>query len=482
MTVETRRDPPADPDDFQLVDVVQLKNWVRFVLHSIRRRKGVVAVIFFLTVAATIGLLAILPRTYHVDAQLLTQRSTVMPALGNPGRTVPNDANVPTRAAAETVLRRDNLLSLMQQTDLLNRWERGRTPVFRFKDWLFRQIAPPSEEDRTNGLVGLLETRLTVSTGESTITIAIDWPDAQMGYALVDNALQNFLEQRHSAEVSSIAETISILESHAADLREQIDATLEEIKRGPAPAKKTEKADPAPPPPRRDPALDAARAQAAEVRVMLEAKRRAINELDDFRRRRLAELQTELSQKRTVYADAHPAVAQILQSISTLQEDSPQLAALRKDERELQAEYDRLAPRRGEGGGSAASRSSEVAPRRRAGDPTEPDVEGEYSRTRLRFAMEKYDTLLDRINSARIELDTARAAFKYRYSIVHPPQLPKKPAKPKVPLVFAAGVVAGMVLAVLSAALADLRSGRILESWQVRRSLGLEVIGQVPRP
>jgi uncharacterized protein involved in exopolysaccharide biosynthesis len=96
--------------------------------------------------------------------------------------------------------------------------------------------------------------------------------------------------------------------------------------------------------------------------------------------------------------------------------------------------------------------------------------------------MEKYDTLLDRINSARIELDTARAAFKYRYSIVHPPQLPKKPAKPKVPLVLAAGVIAGMVLAVLSAALADLRSGRILESWQVQRSLGLEVLGQVPRP
>ena len=43
--------------------------------------------------------------------------------------------------------------------------------------------------------------------------------------------------------------------------------------------------------------------------------------------------------------------------------------------------------------------------------------------------MEKYDTLLDRMNSARIELDTARAAFKYRYSIVRPPQLPKRRAE-----------------------------------------------------
>lgn len=481
MTAESRRIPPSDPDDFQLVDVAQVKNWVGFVLHSLGRRKGVVVLTFLLTVGATVGLLAILPRTYHVDAQLLTQRNTVMPALGNPGRTVPTDANVPTRAAAETVLRRDNLLSLMKQTDLLNRWEQKRTPVLRLKDWLVQQIAPPSEEDRINAMVGLLEKRFNVTTGESTVTIGIDWPDAQMGYALVDNALQNFLEQRHSAEVSSIAETIAILESHAADLREQIDSTLEDIKRGQAPVSKPVKVDPVPPPPRRDPAVEAAKAQAAEVKVMIEAKRRAINELDDFRRRRLAELQTELAQKRAVYADAHPAVAQILQSISALQEDSPQLAALRKDERDLLSEYERLSAKRSEGA-SALPRASEVAPRRKASDPPEPNVEGEYSRTRLRFAMEKYDVLLDRINSARIELDTARAAFKYRYSIVRPPQLPKRAEKPKVPLVLAAGVMAAIALSIVAAALADLRSGRVLESWQVERGLGLEVLGQVPRP
>ena len=44
---------------------------------------------------------------------------------------------------------------------------------------------------------------------------------------------------------------------------------------------------------------------------MLEAKRRAINELEEFRRRRLAELQAELAQQRAVYADAHPAVAKL---------------------------------------------------------------------------------------------------------------------------------------------------------------------------
>jgi len=478
--VEKTRGRPVDPDEFQLVDFKQLRQWLQFVLHSMRRRKWVALVVWVFMVSATLALLAILPRTYQVEAQLLTQRNTVMPSLGNPGRTVPTDANNPTRAASETVLGHDNLLSLMKQTDLLNQWKRSRTPVLRLKDWLLKTVTNPSEEDRVNSMLDFLQTRFTVTTTESTITIGIEWPDAQMAYTLVDNALQNFLEQRHSAEVSSIAETIAILESHANELREQIDTAMEEIKRGQSASGKSEP-EATVSVPRRDPAQDALRTRAAEVKVLLEAKKRAINELDAFRRRRLAELQNELAQKRAVYADAHPAVAQVLQSIAALQDDSPQLTALRKEERELQAEHDKLSQRRSEAASAGGDRAREV-PRRRASDPLEPDVQGDYSRTRLRFAMEKYDTLLDRLNSARIELDTARAAFKYRYTIVRPPQLPKRPVKPKVPVVLGGGVLAATMLAVIAAALADLRSGRILETWQVEQALGLQVLGELPRP
>ncbi len=477
MTVERTRGPPTDPDEFQLVDVKQLKQWVQFVVHSVRRRKWAALGVWALVVAVTVAVLAILPRTYQVDAQLLTQRHTVMPALGNPGRTVPTEANVPTRAAAETVLGHDNLLSLMKQTDLLNHWERSRTPILRFKDWVVSSVTNPSEEDRVNAMVGFLENRFHITTAESTITIGIDWPEPQMAYTLVDNALQNFLEQRHSAEVSSIAETISILESHATELKEQIDTAIEEVKHGQASSPKSAP-EPADPTPRRDPTQDALRTRAAELKALIDAKRRAINELDDFRRRRLAELQNELTQKRAVYADAHPVVAQVLQSIAALQEDSPQLTALRKEARGLQDEYDKLSPRRSEG---AFGGGRELAARRKAPDPLEPDVQDEYSRTRLRFAMEKYDTLLDRLNSARIELDTARAAFKYRYTIVRPPQLPKRPIKPKVPVVLGGGMLVATLLAVIAAALADLRSGRILETWQVEQTLGLEVLGELPR-
>ena len=222
------------------------------------------------------------------------------------------------------------------------------------------------------------------------------------------------------------------------------------------------------------------KAALAEVKVMLEAKRRAINELEEFRNRRLLDLQTQLAQQRAVYADAHPAIVTLLQSINALQEPSPQLLALRKEERDLQTEYERLSARRVEGSAAVAKARTRDPSPTRTGEKRE-DLNSEYARTRLRFAMEKYDVLMERIESAQIELDTARAAFKYRYSIVRPPTFPRGPVKPKVRLVLAAGLYAALALGTLAAALADLWSGKVLEVWQMERGLGLPVLGQVPR-
>jgi hypothetical protein len=478
--------PPKDPDDFELIDFEQVKNWARFVLHAVRRRKLLALAVALLTVGATLALLSVLPRTYRIEAQLLAQRNSVMSALSNPSRKVPFEADSPTRAAAETVMRRDNLLSLMKQTDLFNRWYRDRTWLYRLKDRLVDLIAAPTEEERTVAMVEFLESRLTVKAVEPTVTISLEWPDAQLGYRLVDSALQNFLEQRHSAEVSTIAETISILEGHAAILREAIDAEMEDARHPPQTAPAVA-ASAAPPAPHRDLTTETAKGEIAEVKVMLDAKRRAINELDDFRRRRLVDLQTSLAQQRAVYADAHPAIVTLLQSISALQQPSPQLVALRKEERELQAEYEKLsekvASRRLEGAAAVArARSGAAGLPPRPGERRADDLNTEYARTRLRFAMEKYDVLLERIQSARIELDTARAAFKYRYSIIRPPTFPRRPEKPKVPLVLAGGLIVALALGTLAAALADLWSGKILELWQMERGLGLPVLGQLPRP
>ena len=225
------------------------------------------------------------------------------------------------------------------------------------------------------------------------------------------------------------------------------------------------------------------KAEAAEVKAMLESKRRTIKELEEFRRRRLSELQVELAQQRTVYAERHPNIQKLEQSVSALEEDSPQLQDLRDEESSLQSDLVRLSATRSDPGPPiplTQPSATEGQPRKHApGAPA--GLDDDYARTRLRFAMEKYDVLLSRIDNARIELDTARAAFKYRYSIIRPPLFPKRPNKPKVPLVAAGALLAAVLLSVLAAVVADHRSGRLLETWQVEKFLGLPLLGEMPR-
>ncbi|HEY1087906.1 MAG TPA: chain-length determining protein, partial [Archangium sp.] len=103
----------------------------------------------------------------------------------------------------------------------------------------------------------------------------------------------------------------------------------------------------------------------------------------------------------------------------------------------------------------------------------------EFSRNNLRVAAAKYEELLMRIDSARIEQDTARAAFKYRYSVVRPASVPKKPVKPDLAIVILAAFVLAMGAGVVIGSVRDWWTGRLVEAWQVERALDLPVLSQV---
>ena len=61
-----------------------------------------------------------------------------MTSLSNPTRPSRPEADDPTRAASETIHHRDNLMSLIRQTNLVNEWERPRSPIGRVKDRIER--------------------------------------------------------------------------------------------------------------------------------------------------------------------------------------------------------------------------------------------------------------------------------------------------------------------------------------------------------
>jgi len=101
------------PENADLFDFQQIKDYLGFVRRAVGRHKMLVAVAWLSVMGVAGASLAMLPRQYHVESKILAQQNHVIASLGNPNRSVPRDADAPTRAASETILRRDNLISLI---------------------------------------------------------------------------------------------------------------------------------------------------------------------------------------------------------------------------------------------------------------------------------------------------------------------------------------------------------------------------------
>ncbi len=480
------QNPQPHEESDELLDFMQIRSWAGFGWGSLRRHRILAIAVFCVMVCASIFALWALPKSWHTETRILAQRNQVMAALGNPGRAIPNDADAPTRAASETVLRRDNLIALIKQTNLVEQWGKSRAPAGQVMDWVRRVIhGAPTEEEKLDALVGMLEKRLWVNTGEGTVTLGLDWPDRQMSFRLVDAAQQNFIEARHALEVSTIAEAISILEWHSTGVRDNIAATMEDLRKAKEGGPRKEEPGTAGTP-RPQPAASqrtAAEQETAQLEVMLAAKARAINDLEEYRAKRLSELQGQLAENPQNLGPSHPALANIIQSIAALQHDSPQLEALRKEEKSLREELAaRMARRQAMDKAAPASPQIVLHEVRRETAVREDDPGLEYLRNQLRIETAKYEDLMGRIDSARIELDTARAAFKYRYSVIQPAQLPKAPTSPKPMMLLGGGVASGLFLAILFAIAADVHTGKIVEAWQIERSLKLPLLGEVRLP
>ena len=218
----------------------------------------------------------------------------------------------------------------------------------------------------------------------------------------------------------------------------------------------------------RAPALKPMDPDVVNLRVMLDAKRRALADLEDYRRKHLVELQTRLAEQRAVYSESHPSIIDLEQSIDSLKRDSPQVLALRQEETDLRQRLSRESDGADDGTAGALAIPAELFRSDRLGE----DSAVEYQRAQLRFAVQQYAHLRERIDAGRIDLDTARAAFKYRYSVVVPAQVPRGPIKPKALVVIMAALIAGLLLALFATTAADLRSGVVLETWQLQDLLG----------
>jgi hypothetical protein len=493
------KDDLAEPANTDLFERDLVRNYVWFSLRAVRRHRLLVAAVFASMVgAAVVGLWA-LPKTYRVETKLFAQRSQVLAVRGDGP-----DAVAPTRGAVEVIERTDNLVAVIQSTDLIAHYQAHRAPAERARDSVLRLLSRTveTEQDRMDAMLEVLEKRLSVWTSEGTVTVALEWPDAEMACRLVNAIQQNFLETRYAQEITALAEASAIVNSHAATLRADIDdavATIEALRGEGSPPPKPSETDAAG---GRSLVLVGRTPRAApeplpesRAAVTRAAKQRAYDDLEESRRRRLADVQGRLLEQRSMYTDNHPTVVESRQALAALATESPQARALAQEIAVLRAEAE-LARPEGEPDDDARKGPSytlapAASPRARSERPSVrlEDVLGEdrapatvYARGRLRDAMDKYAALRAQLQSAEMDLQTAEAAFKYRYGVLVPAQMPRNPLKPSPLMVLLAASLAGALLSVLAALVADLRAGRLLERWQIERLLDRPILGELALP
>jgi len=468
-----REEDPAEEEGggINLRFILGIVSWLRLAL---RRHWMGASAVFVLTMAAAVGFVELIPRTYNVWTSIRAERNQIIATLGNPTRPgFGNSMDSPTRAASDLILRQDNLVALAKQTNLLESWYKHRAFAGRVMDIVRRIIhGPLNDEEKADAVVTVLGRKMYVNANDDKVVIGINWPDPNMAYRLVDAAQQNYLESRHVREISMIAESISILESHAKEASDDVQDALKDVRQrttAAAPARRAKTSEPA---------RSADDQELARLQVMLAAKRRALSDLEEFRRKRLSELQAQLAEQKAIYSDSHPVVVNLEESIRALNQDSPQVVALRREEQDLEAEFQRrggvLTPEGTGDSDSRAGREPIVIDR-----ATRTDVREDYGRQRLNAAISRYNILLDRISNARMELDAARAVYKYRYVVVRPPKHPNRPIAPNRPRYLALGLVGALAMGLITAAGLEARRGRITQSWMVERLVGLPVLAQV---
>jgi uncharacterized protein involved in exopolysaccharide biosynthesis len=449
----------------------ELRDYSGFVVRSVRRRWALAASIVMGFAAASAGLALVTPRAYHVETRIFA-----LPEAGAPGA-LRNASDEPVglaQGAAEVIVTDRSLLALIRENDLLARWEKSRTPLQRFKDRIELAFAGPQPADRERALVGHLQKTLTVKVKGSEVIIGFDWPEARVSFEVVKLAAQKLLAARREAELLPLEKKTAALEADAAATQGRIDAAIAGI-------------DAATKGRRRGARFATVRGLQAEgrfrdlpdevlagQRLQLIARRKAIVELEEVRRKHVSDLQAMLAEQRATLGRGHPALLDTAEKLKALERQGAQLDAMKAREQKLLAQYVRA-------GGKEIELSADPTPAWPL-ELKEDDEAIAYGKARIGMELSNLGHLLGQASAAQMALASARAAFDNRYLVIAPPELPDKPASPRTPLLLLAGIVGGLLVAVFGVVASDLRGGVVRERWQVERLLELPVLAEVPEP
>lgn len=480
-----------------------------FLRGAARRHWKLGAAVFLVVAVLGTAVSLALPGLYQASTKILISQNALPSIVTGPNRSLPTID--PLRGATDIISKKENLEGTVREAQLMKSWDETRGAVFRVKDWALAQVLGPlSDADKIKALTGMLEDSLEVRPeGNVSLGIRVYWRDPQTAAQLTKILQRRFLDQHLEQDTSVITAAIDILDQEAKKAADAITPELKEVQRlvqqlgsgEPAPASSAPSAQggaPATPAPAvvqmaprpAAPAVAAPAIPDPAVVTKLQEVRNAIRGVSEPWQRRISDLKAQMADLRGVYGPSHPAVIQQEARINEASVEPPELGELRNQEQQLMAELRRstnagdtagAVPATGRvmyrGGGSARSPILE-----RAGAlpvrPLEEPPELSAARTKLRNALDKYNEFTSRLDDARLELTSARAAFKYRYQVVEEPEVPRKPVKPKRALLVIGSIVGALALGFMAGAARELASGRLLESWQLK-TMGIPMLGEI---
>jgi len=453
---------PANQDP--LWDGVSLASG--YAVRAFKRHLFVAALTCVGTLALVAVLLAIIPPTYKVETRILAKASDIMPLLTATGTVLPgHTAPSPTAGATELVKSRENLTWLVGELNLQERWEKTRTGFGRFVDGVFARAGGPAKGDaRYEALLKVLADRITPTVDGDVVTIAVEWPEPE-GALLIANALKDhFLEQLKLAEAGQIKATVSLLEDRQgrarialADATKELRDAADEANSTTAKLFKLHR-------PNVDPDVETV----ARLQAELDLKKEALHRAEAAYDARVADATLALNKARATLGAGHPDVIDAQRNLAQQMRVPGDLSTLREDEENLSRQLTHMVPAL-----TAAGLFEKMAWAQNV------DAGLETAREHFHQASEAYTDATKRLEGARTELATADASFPFRYHVTVPPVAPRGAAKPDVPVVLIAGLVAGLLLGFVMALLTDLTSKRIQEPWQIVRYVGIPVLGQV---
>lgn len=492
-TTMSADDEVEDDNRVQVDQGELLKSYVAFAVRAIRTRLKLVVLLFVAVAGACLGALAVWPRTYSCQSTLMA---------------VPEGQMDPLRGAPEVITRHENLVTIVKKTQLAKSWKEERPPLLRLKDRL-TGAHKVGDADLEAILVRSLQASLWVQRFEMNLVIGVDWPNPETAARLVDAAQKVFLQERHHAEIATIQERMAILDGHSTELRKEIEAIAEQLKgvreEKLAELGKASRVSVAPKPtaaPARPsaPASSAGRIspeeaqrineRIAEIKAEIEAKKRALADLKADRAARLSGAQMQLNELLERYTRAHPEVKRAERLVESFQGTSPQMAtveseiaALTEQLRAAEGQKPSAQPVKVAAGGAAAPSQpenealpAEVLKLLETGTEVDPTIT-----VQLQGAIGKYAALREEIRTSRIALDTAQASFNFRYKIVNPPEPPSAPSKPAIGKIRLIGLGAALLLALLVPIIAELRTGIMIERWQVHQ-MQLPILAELRLP